>query len=391
MKTKQRINYVSHHRAASLRMAEDAKLSAIDVSVYNTLFMLWNLAGFPERLPAEPDEVMKMAKVGNIRTYRKALENLQAGDYIEVKSQRGSGGGTFISFADFSGNKDSKWGKSALFEGAANGAKVPYLNGAELPHLNRPNGAKVPHSYKEVQTTDNVVKHPTTVQTFVPNGTSASPSAALAEKNLSVSDYPGNTDHPNMPPAPQERKKKSSAQKRKKELRPFSPLNKAGQAEVSEAPQNGQEEPKEAQRSATKHWAALVEEWFRFYAEKHEGNKPRFRKADTSHFKEIIQALERRAIAKDVAWTEEVAVERLRLFLTHAYGRNWLKTHFLLHNLNSQFDAIVNSKPEQQQPSGKVRSGGAVIGAGNPDLERKLADELEQYLPDSRNASHWPD
>ncbi len=346
MKTKQRINYVSHHRAASLRMAEDAQLSSIDVSVYNTLFMLWNLSGFPERLPAEPEEVMKMAKVGNIRTYRKALETLQAGDYIEVKSQRGSGGGTFISFADFSGNEDSKWGKSALSEGAANGAKVPYLNRAELPHLNRPNGAKVPYSYKEVQTTDNVVKHPTTVQTFVPNGTSA-PSAARAEKKEGESKIP----EAQTPPQPQAPKEKKVAPK------------------------------KEKVEPATAHWRALVEEWFRFYAEKHEGNNPRFRKSDTAHFKEIIQALERRAIAKDVAWTEEVAVERLRYFLTHAYGRNWLQKHFLLPNLNSQFDAIVNSKPEQQQPSGSGfrTGGGAVIGSGNEHHAAKLAERAAAF------------
>lgn len=87
-------------------------------------------------------------------------------------------------------------------------------------------------------------------------------------------------------------------------------------------------------------WDKMVAAWFCFNKEKF-GIEPSFKARDPKFFKTIIGNLKKRAAAKNVAWTEQVAVERLQNFLKHAFADEWLKKHFILKNLDEQFDVII--------------------------------------------------
>ncbi len=93
------------------------------------------------------------------------------------------------------------------------------------------------------------------------------------------------------------------------------------------------------------HWEKLVEAWFNFNKEKFKV-EPSFKDQDPRLLKKIVQELKKRAEKKNLEWSEPIAVERFKLFLEHAYKNPWLKEHFLLENLNKQFDVIIQPKPK---------------------------------------------
>lgn len=99
----------------------------------------------------------------------------------------------------------------------------------------------------------------------------------------------------------------------------------------------------------TEHWKQLVEVWFEFYRSKHEGRDPTFENRSPKSLKAIVQWLERRTQKKcelegqPFEWTEQVATDTLQMFLQYAYNSDqWLRNNFLLHNLELQFDKIIN-------------------------------------------------
>lgn len=87
-------------------------------------------------------------------------------------------------------------------------------------------------------------------------------------------------------------------------------------------------------------WEVLVKIWFDFNFEKFK-EKPSFSDADPRYLKKIIEKLKKRAALKKVDWNEITAPERLRTFLLKAYEDDWLCKHFLLRNLNEQFDTVI--------------------------------------------------
>jgi hypothetical protein len=99
-------------------------------------------------------------------------------------------------------------------------------------------------------------------------------------------------------------------------------------------------------KEAEPYWDQLVKTWFDFNLEKF-SDKPSFSDADPKHFKKIIEKLKKRAAAKKVEWTEVTGPKRLKDFLDSAFADSWLCKHFLLKNLNEQFDAIILKQQEK--------------------------------------------
>jgi hypothetical protein len=97
--------------------------------------------------------------------------------------------------------------------------------------------------------------------------------------------------------------------------------------------------PAGSQKKTTAHWKPLVETWFDFNRKKF-GDEPSFTKRDGSDLKKILQRLERRAEAKNCEWTQEEAIRWFQKFLDDCFADGWLCAHFLLSNLNNQFDKI---------------------------------------------------
>jgi hypothetical protein len=97
------------------------------------------------------------------------------------------------------------------------------------------------------------------------------------------------------------------------------------------------------------YWQKLVDAWFEFSTQKF-GEPPSFSRDDPKILKRIIALLKKRAAAKSVEWTEAAAIERFNLFLARAFDDDWLSKHFLLANLEKQFDVIVQQqKPEKKE------------------------------------------
>jgi hypothetical protein len=88
------------------------------------------------------------------------------------------------------------------------------------------------------------------------------------------------------------------------------------------------------------YWKKLVDAWFEFN-KKHFQEEPSFKGRDPKFFKSIIENLKKRAAKKNVEWTEVEALRRLNGFLVAAFTDEWLCKHFLLENLDKQFDKII--------------------------------------------------
>jgi len=123
---------------------------------------------------------------------------------------------------------------------------------------------------------------------------------------------------------------------------------------------SGEKTPvKKNEEIKVQYWAKLVDGWFVFY-EKSYGIKPSFNAAAGKHLKQIVARLEKLTKAKGYEWTEEHSVHCLNHFLIKAQTDNWLNQNFMLSNLNSKFDKIVNPKNDGTTKSGKPVTGGNV-------------------------------
>jgi hypothetical protein len=132
-------------------------------------------------------------------------------------------------------------------------------------------------------------------------------------------------------------------------------------------------------------WDLLVEVWFGFNIEKFQ-EQPSFEDADPRYLKKIVGKLKKRALAKKVEWNDTSAPLRLRTFFDRAYSEDWLKKHFLLKNLNEQFDTIIlnqREKSKENKPAESVSLKSNVQkteDAINYLMERYREGELDESL-----------
>ena len=123
----------------------------------------------------------------------------------------------------------------------------------------------------------------------------------------------------------------------------------------------------------TLYWEKLVDTWFVFY-EKSYSIKPSFNAAAGKNLKGIVDRLEKLTKLKGYEWNEDHSVVCLNHFLTKAKTDNWLNQNFLLSNLNSQFDKIVNPKNDGTPKNGKEPTGANVDpGAAFETIDRMFA------------------
>lgn len=113
---------------------------------------------------------------------------------------------------------------------------------------------------------------------------------------------------------------------------------------------------KEEKRKAL-HWRELTSVWFQFYGEQHKGIRPRFSSAEGAKLRDILVALEDHAQRHQQEWTVDFAKGVFLQFLQTAWADSWLRTKFLLRNIDSQFDVILAAMINPQaaaKPAGKV-------------------------------------
>lgn len=118
----------------------------------------------------------------------------------------------------------------------------------------------------------------------------------------------------------------------------------------------------EEKKEITRHWKGLVGVWFTFYQQKF-SRKPTFNGASTKCLKEICTRLEKTSTDEGFEWTELTAKETLSDFLRKAWDNPWLKSNYLLSNLSSKYDSIINQNGTTTS-TGKPAAGAKVTGAG---------------------------
>lgn len=103
---------------------------------------------------------------------------------------------------------------------------------------------------------------------------------------------------------------------------------------------------KKEKKSPEPYWQDMIAVFFNFTKEKYH-EPPTFDGSAPRDLKAIIEALRKRAEAKNVEWTYETATMRLRQFLEACYMDRWLSDNWVLQNLNRQKDKIFLNASRQ--------------------------------------------
>jgi hypothetical protein len=119
-------------------------------------------------------------------------------------------------------------------------------------------------------------------------------------------------------------------------------------------------------------WAKLIDAWFHFNVSKFPA-EPSFDGPDPRHLKNICDRLKKRAEKKNIEWTAETAVDRLYKFLNSAFEDDWLSKHFLLKNLDSQFDQVILEQNKKVATTETVQ-----------DTSKELQFLFDRYLDDEK-------
>lgn len=81
--TRPEVNYIVQLNTAYIKLAEEEKITSAHLSLYWTLFQLWNLGKFLNPFSICRGETMKLARIGSKTTYYKTLKDLVRLGYIE--------------------------------------------------------------------------------------------------------------------------------------------------------------------------------------------------------------------------------------------------------------------------------------------------------------------
>lgn len=116
------------------------------------------------------------------------------------------------------------------------------------------------------------------------------------------------------------------------------------------------------------YWKKFIEVFDIFYQKEFNGSKYEFFEKDWGCLDLIYKFLKKRVEDKNNDWTEEVMVRSFNYFLTAAFQKdNWLKTHFSIANILSQFNSIVNATDgkgtHQPAPSGGRQTGAELLAS----------------------------
>ncbi|MBG8553982.1 hypothetical protein [Hymenobacter guriensis] len=159
------MNYIQHTRAAHQQLASQPAATPHHVSLYWALFYQWNAARFPAILPLHHADLMRVAHIGNEKTYRSALRDLHAWQLLayqpshtryqpstcclaDLSDAPGIGGETAPQAPPASGPQlpaqPGIGARSAPHATASSEAELPELLRAELPLMPPALGAEVP-------------------------------------------------------------------------------------------------------------------------------------------------------------------------------------------------------------------------------------------------------
>ncbi|NVO29718.1 hypothetical protein [Hymenobacter lapidiphilus] len=141
------MNYVAHTRAAHQHLSQQAQARPHHVSLYWALFFEWNAARFPAGLDLDHPATMRAARIGNERTYRAALYDLDTWQLLAYQPSQSRYGRSRCYLTDLS-QPPAIGGTTAPDEPAVPGPKVapvnPSTTGTCAPDAVQPSEAELP-------------------------------------------------------------------------------------------------------------------------------------------------------------------------------------------------------------------------------------------------------
>jgi hypothetical protein len=144
------MNYVQHTRVAHERLRTRPDARPHHVSLYWALFFAWNAQFFdPDGVQLHAVETMQAARIGNERTYRATLYDLEAWGLIRYLPSHSRHHSSRCQLTDLSGAEvppvnPVTGGTSALSKNSLPGVELPQALQVEVPPAEGLSGAKVP-------------------------------------------------------------------------------------------------------------------------------------------------------------------------------------------------------------------------------------------------------
>lgn len=143
------MNYIKHTVAVHERLRARPEASPHHVALYWALFFAWNAEYFGHGFDLDHTAIMQAAHIGNERTYRATLRDLDAWGLLTYQPSQSRHQPSRCYLTNLSGAKvppvkSSTPGRSAPDEHSLSGAEVPQVLRAEVPPVEGLSGAKVP-------------------------------------------------------------------------------------------------------------------------------------------------------------------------------------------------------------------------------------------------------
>jgi len=143
------MNFIQHARAAHYQLTQQPAATPHHVSLYWALFFAWNAGFFEHGLDLDHAATMQAAHIGNERTYRATLRDLEAWALLTYQPSHSRHQPSRCYLTDLSGAKVPEVkavtrGTSAPGKNGIPGAEVPEPLGAEVPPVSSLSGAEVP-------------------------------------------------------------------------------------------------------------------------------------------------------------------------------------------------------------------------------------------------------
>lgn len=96
------MNYIKHLNHWMELVAVDDRLTAHHISLYLSLFQVWNKSRFPDKIVISRNELFRLSKIGSSKTYYKCLHQLHEFGYIRYYPSNNSLKGSTVIMVDLS-------------------------------------------------------------------------------------------------------------------------------------------------------------------------------------------------------------------------------------------------------------------------------------------------
>jgi hypothetical protein len=151
------VNYIKHTVAAHEHLRTRREATTLHIALYWALFFQWNAEYFDGGIELDHEATMKAARIGNRKTYRATLYDLDAWGLLSYQPSKSKHHASCCLLTDLSGAKVPQvklatGGSNAPHENSLPGAVVPQALRAEVPPVEPPSGAVVPQDTVLVQT-----------------------------------------------------------------------------------------------------------------------------------------------------------------------------------------------------------------------------------------------